>query len=60
MMTLERARRSLYDLANILERLKNENWDNAEERKSVLLALETHSPVLRDIAKLPELFEKIS
>lgn len=44
------ARRALYDLAHVLERLDTEDWDNREERAALLRGLETHANVLRKIA----------
>lgn len=44
------ARRALYDLARILEHLDTENWDNQDERKALLAALETHAKVLYNLA----------
>ena len=43
------ARRQLYDLAHILDHLDTENWDNPDERRALLAALETHAAVLRNI-----------
>lgn len=43
-------RRNLHDLANIIQHLPMENWDDVAERAAVLRGLATHAPVLRRIA----------
>lgn len=43
------ARRTLYDLANILDNLDKENWER--DQKIIVKALQTHSSVLRRIAE---------
>lgn len=44
------ARRALYDLANILQHLGSERWDDPGERAAVLRGLDTHADVLYRIA----------
>lgn len=43
-------RRILYDLAHTLEHLGTERWEFSENRQILLRALESHAPVLREIA----------
>ncbi len=44
------ARRALYDLANIIQGLEFERWDDPDERRAVLRGIETHADVLYAIA----------